>query len=131
MNCPKCGAKVKKVDNQVEVTVRLPACWKKLVQARIQPKDKDGERFRKTLKDPRRYYDDRRVKGARCPDGSWVDFSLSSGQSNYWGCICILDADNTPIYEGEPLHTFRSKYALGTAHGGKTYVVRVEWVGVA
>jgi len=114
-----------KKEGGVEVAIELPACWKKLVQECIKPGDRDGK-WRRKPADAKRYYDDTRVKIARCSDGSQVAISLLSGQSSYYGWISILDKVSV-IYEGEPVHTFRSKYTL-KVDNGKTYVVKVGWV---
>jgi hypothetical protein len=106
--------------------VRLPKCWKTLVDMAF-PQDLKGILSEKTahtgVADPKPHYDDvRRVEG-RFPNGAEFTLELCSGQANYFGGLSVLKRGRW--INSEVLESFND---LTVEDGNDTYEVEVDWV---
>lgn len=113
---------------ECKVTVKLPACWKSLIDfdALDQIEDLRDGKQRSTLDDPEPYYDDLRRVDGRFPDGTSFAIELASGQSNYFGGCTLWDKDGNEIYS-ETWEAFGAKLDE-VALEDKTYIFEYEWV---
>jgi len=111
-------------------TVRLPECWKRLVET-VFPEGLSGILGEKTdhlgVADPKPHYDDcREVSGRFLSIGAGFRLTLHSGQHNYYGSLLIEDVNLAVIYE-DLLESLGNAIEV-KAGDGETYVIGIEWI---
>jgi len=122
---PKEGQVVKKIIKHT-AKVRLPECWKRLVDV-VFSDDLKGILSEKTdhtgVADPKPHYDDARRVVGKFHNGAEFSLELCSGQGNYYGGLSIIDGDR------EYSNVLEDFSALEVEmEDGHIYEIEVEWV---
>jgi hypothetical protein len=132
----------------IKGTIKVPRCWKRLVQAIFGDDEQQPERanspeaaariWEGEVKSgpvandiPEPHYDDSRTVLGRTEEGGTIELDLCSGQYNYYGGCTIHDADGNVVYEtgmGDAWDEFHDEEEL-VGEDGNTYVIKFEWEG--
>ena len=109
-----------------EATLRVPACWKKLIQVEF-PEDLVGiksEKQRTQIDDPEPYYDDDRCVASVFPDGTSFSIAIMSGQGNYYGKYWWEKRMST--FQLQEVDSFCTEYHYFCA--GDEYHIKIDWI---
>ena len=122
------------------VTIKVPACWQKLIGISFNEDDPrcltarvgnktvevvDATHYRTADDDPKPYYDDNRSVEEQAENGARVILELCSGQSNYYGG-CTIIVNDEEVYS-ETWESFDTVNEVET-YGGDEYTINVEWI---
>ena len=111
----------------ITATIKVPLCWKTLININDLSDAKDARWHRVGIEDPDPFYDDDREISIKFDNGDVGILNLSSNQSNYFGGLGIWGkGDGEEIY-GE-FWEFFDEVADEIVVGEDTYLLKYEWI---
>jgi hypothetical protein len=103
--------------DRVVGVVDVPECWSDLVGKRFDLSDvKKARHHQKGLDDPEPYYDDERCVLRDLPFHYQAAVELISGQSNYFGTVCIIHTAKEKTIHCSPAIYGKERLANGVSY---------------